>query len=71
MTLLEEQKEFEIKKRLSVYRSELIEIAKGDQDRFNQLAVSKGVLDGTRVELEKQQDIMSGRRAITGEHLDF
>ena len=67
----EEQKEFEIKKQLSVYRSELIEIAKRNQDRFNQLAVSKGVLDGDMVELEKQQDIMSGRRAITGEHLDF
>ena len=67
----EEQKEFEIKKQLSVYRSELIEVAKRNQDRFNQLAVSKGVLDGTMVELEKQEDIMSGRRAITGEHLDF
>lgn len=67
----EEQKEFEIKKQLSVYRSELIEIAKGNQDRFDQLAVSKGVLDGDMVELEKQQDIMNGRRAITGEHLDF
>lgn len=67
----EEQKEFEIKKQLSVYRSELIEVAKRNQDRFNQLAVSKGVLDGDMVELEKQEDIMSGRRAITGEHLDF
>lgn len=67
----EEQKEFQIKKQLSVYRSELIEIAKRNQDRFNQLAVSKGVLDGDMIELEKQQDIMSGRRAITGEHLYF
>ena len=67
----EEQKEFQIKKQLSVYRSELIEIAKRNQDRFNQLAVSKGVLDGEMVELEKQKDIMNGRLAITGEHLDF
>jgi len=67
----EEQKEFEIKKQLSSYRDELIEIAKGDQDRFDQLAVSKGVLDGDMVELKKQQDIMNGRRAITGEYLDF
>ena len=67
----EEQKEFEIKKQLSSYRDELIEIAKGDQDRFDQLAVSKGVLDGDMVELKKQQDIMNGDDAITGEHLDF
>lgn len=67
----EEQKEFEIKKQLSAYQSELIEIAKRNQDRFDRLAISKGVLDETMVELEKQKDIMYGRRAITGEHLDF
>ena len=61
----------DIKKQLSVYRGELIEIAEVNQDRFDRLAVSKGVLDGTMVELEKQHDIMNGRRAITGEHLDF
>ena len=67
----EKIQEFKINKQLSVYRDELIEIAKRNQDRFNQLAVSEGVLDGDMVELKKYQDMMNGRRAITGEHLDF
>ena len=62
-----EQREFQINQQLSTYKNELIKIAKGNQDRFDKLAVSKGVLDGDMIELKKQQDIMNGRRAITGE----
>lgn len=63
----DEQQQFLIKQQLSSFRDELIEIAKGNQDRFDRLAISKGVLDEDMVELKKSQDIMYGRRAITGE----
>ena len=63
----EEQQRLRIKQQLSSYKDELIEIAKKNQDRFDRLAISKGVLDEDMVELKKSQDIMYGRRAITGE----
>lgn len=66
----EEQQQLKIKQQLSSYKDELIEIAKRNQDRFDRLAISKGVLDEDMVELKKSQDIMYGRRAITGECMD-
>ena len=65
-----EQQQFLIKQELSSYKDELIGIAKGNQERFDRLAISKGVLDEDMVELKKSQDIMYGRRAITGECMD-
>ena len=67
--LPEEQQQLKIKQELSSYKDELIEIAKRNQDRFDRLAISKGVLDRDMVELKKSQDIMYGRRTITGEFL--
>ena len=66
----EEQQQVKIKQQLSSYRDELVEIAKRNQDRFDRLAISKGVLDKDMVELKKSQDIMCGRRAITGERMN-
>lgn len=64
------QQQLLIKQQLSSIRDELIGIAKGNQDRFDRLAISKGVLDEDMVELEKSQDIMYGIRAITGERMN-